>query len=66
MNRINYRSYRNVENLKYFNSNYIKNYCNQKLISCNGHIKFIKNVEVESWLDLSRKYSHTFWGGDRK
>jgi len=42
MNRINYRSYRNVENLKYFNSNSIKNYCNQKLISCNGHIKFIK------------------------
>lgn len=42
MHKINYRSYRNVENLKYFNTNSIKNYCHQKLISCNGHIKFIK------------------------
>ena len=42
MKGVNYRSYRQVEKLINFNDTNFKNYCEDKLKSCDEIIKFIK------------------------
>ena len=42
MKGVNYRSYRQVEKLINFNDTNLKNYCEDKLKSCDEIIKFIK------------------------